>query len=328
MFDKKDYVYAVYKEKSFTAAAAKLYVSQPCLSAAIKKIEQQIGHPLFERRTGDLTPTKIGYEYLACAEKIMKIEDSFIQVLEDINNLKAGDIRIGATNYGCSYVLPLIVEDFSKRYPNVAISIYEANSLELEKMLQNERIDLIIDSYDSTDDRFEYTALSEEKILLAVPASFPCNADAQELCAQTDDLYYGRIKAEQLPQIDLSRFRGEKFILLKTGNSMYQHAQNAFEVCAFQPNITFRLDQLSTSFRLTASGSGLCFVPDIMFKTHRYNEDVVFYNIKGAGGRMLYAVNNPNNRKTAAVQKFISVACSVMKRISQREPFKQESKED
>jgi DNA-binding transcriptional LysR family regulator len=40
MFDKKEYVYAVYKEKSFTAAAAKLYVSQPCLSAAIKKIEQ------------------------------------------------------------------------------------------------------------------------------------------------------------------------------------------------------------------------------------------------------------------------------------------------
>ena len=84
MFDKKEYVYAVYKEKSFTAAASKLFVSQPCLSAAIKKTEQQIGLPLFERRTGDLTPTKIGYEYLACAEKIMAIERSFADMLEDI----------------------------------------------------------------------------------------------------------------------------------------------------------------------------------------------------------------------------------------------------
>ena len=327
MFDKKDYVYAVYKEKSFTAAAAKLYVSQPCLSAAIKKIEQQIGRPLFERRTGDLTPTRIGYEYLACAQKIMEIEDSFAQMLEDINNLKAGDIRIGGTNYGCSYVLPLIVEEFSKLYPNVDISIYEANSLELEKMLQNERIDLIIDSYDTTDDRFEYTALSEEKILLAVPAFLACNADSQELFAQTDDLYYGRIKAEQLPQIDLLRFQEEKFILLKPGNSMHQHAQNAFDACCFRPNVTFRLDQLSTSFRLTASGNGLCFVPDIMFKTHLYNEDVVFYNIKGAGGRTLYAINSHNNRTTTAVQKFKAVARSVMKQISQREPFKQD-KED
>ena len=327
MFDKKDYVYAVYKEKSFTAAAAKLYVSQPCLSAAIKKIEQQIGRPLFERRTGDLTPTRIGYEYLACAQKIMEIEDSFAQMLEDINNLKAGDIRIGGTNYGCSYVLPLIVEEFSKLYPNVDISIYEANSLELEKMLQNERIDLIIDSYDTTDDRFEYTALSEEKILLAVPAFLACNADGQELFAQTDDLYYGRIKAEQLPQIDLLRFQEEKFILLKPGNSMHQHAQNAFDACCFRPNVTFRLDQLSTSFRLTASGNGLCFVPDIMFKTHLYNEDVVFYNIKGAGGRTLYTINSHNNRTTTAVQKFKAVARSVMKQISQREPFKQDKEE-
>ncbi len=327
MFDKKEYVYAVYKEKSFTAAAAKLYVSQPCLSAAIKKIEQQIGRPLFERRTGDLTPTKIGYEYLACALKMMEIEDSFAQMLEDINNLKAGDIRIGGTNYVCSYVLPLIVGEFSKLYPNVDISIYEANSVELEKMLQNERIDLIIDSYDTTDDRFEYTALTAEKILLAVPAALPCNADSQELFAQTDDLYYGRIKAEQLPQIDLSRFQGEKFILLKTGNSMYQHAKCAFDACDFQPNVTFRLDQLSTSFRLTASGNGLCFVPDIMFKTHLYNEDVVFYHIKGAGSRTLYAVNSHNNHATTAVQKFKTVAWSVMQQISQREPSKQ-NKED
>ena len=88
-----------------------------------------------------------------------------------------------------------------------------------------------------------------------------------------------------------------------------------------------RQAQLSTSFRLTASGNGLCFVPDIMFKTHLYNEDVVFYNIKGAGGRTLYVINSHNNRTTTAVQKFKAVARSVMKQISQREPFKQNKEE-
>lgn len=318
MFDKKEYVYAVYKEKSFTAAAAKLYVSQPCLSAAIKKIEQQIGHPLFERRTGDLTPTKIGYEYLACAEKMMEIEASFSQTLEDVNNLKAGDIRIGGTNYVCSYLLPLIVSEFSKLYPNVDISIYEANSVELEKMLLNDRIDLLIDSYDTKDDRLEYTALAAEKILLVVPTVLSCNSQSQGLFAQADDLYYGRIKAEELPEIDLSCFQNERFILLKNGNSMYKHAQSAFDACDFQPNVNYRLDQLSTSFRLTASGNGLCFAPDIMFKAHRYNEDVVFYNVKGAGGRTLYAASSISNHATIAVQKFKAVAWNVMQQISQR----------
>ncbi|MBQ7319955.1 MAG: LysR family transcriptional regulator [Clostridia bacterium] len=318
MFDKKEYVYAVYKEKSFTAAAAKLYVSQPCLSAAIKKIEQQIGRPLFERRTGDLTPTRIGYEYLACAQKIMEIEAAFSQKLDDINNMKAGDIRIGGTNYVCSYVLPLIVSEFSKLYPNVEISIYEANSVELEKMLQGDKIDLIIDSYDTKDDRLEYTALAAESILLAVPAAYPCNDGKQALYARADDLYYGRIHADQMPQIDLSLFQNEKFILLKRGNSMYKHAQSVFDVNGFSPNVNFRLDQLSTSFRLTASGNGLCFVPDIMFKTHLYSEDVVFYNIKGAGSRTLYAANHQNNHGVAAVQKFKATAWDVMQRISRR----------
>jgi DNA-binding transcriptional LysR family regulator len=203
MFDKKEYVYAVYMEKSFTAAAAKLYVSQPCLSAAIKKIEQQIGRPLFERRTGDLTPTKIGYEYLACAQKMMEIEAGFSRLLDDINNMKMGDIRIGGTNYVCSYILPLIVSRFSALYPGVDLSIYEANSIELEKMLQNDRVDLIIDSYDTKDDRFEYTALAAEKILLAVPAAHACNTGNRALYAQADELYDGRIAAEQLQEIDL-----------------------------------------------------------------------------------------------------------------------------
>lgn len=318
MFDKKEYVYAVYKEKSFTAAAAKLYVSQPCLSAAIKKIEQQIGRPLFERRTGDLTPTKIGCEYLACAEKMMEIEASFSQMLDDINNMKAGDIRIGGTNYVCSYILPLIVSEFSALYPNVDISIYEANSVELEKMLQNERIDLIIDSYDTKDEQLEYTALAAEKILLAVPSKYTCNEGNESLYARSDDLYEGRVDAEQLPEIDLSMFQNEKFILLKSGHSMYKHAESAFAACGFVPNVNFRLDQLSTSFRLTASGNGLCFVPDIMFKTHLYHEDVVFYNVRGAGSRTLYAANRRGNYNVAAIQKFKATAWSVMQHLSER----------
>jgi DNA-binding transcriptional LysR family regulator len=318
MFDKKDYVYAVYKEKSFTAAAAKLYVSQPCLSAAIKKLEQQIGRRLFERRTGDLTPTKIGYEYIACTEKIMEVEASFAQMLDDIKNMKAGYIRIGGTNYVCSYVLPLIVSEFSKLYPNVDISIYEANSVELEKMLQNDRIDLIIDSYDTQDDRWEYTALATEHILLAVPTSLAGNNNAEGLFAKADDLYYGRIRADELPKINLTRFQNEKFILLKGGNSMYKHAQTAFEISNVEPSVNFRLDQLSTSFRLTASGNGLCFVPDIMFKTHLYREDVLFYNIEGAGTRTLYAANRRSDHTAAVIKKFKETAWNIMQEISQR----------
>ena len=319
MFDKKEYIYAVYKEKSFTAAANKLFVSQPCLSAAVKKTEQQIGLPLFERRTGDLTPTKIGYEYLACAEKIMAIERSFADMLEDINNMKAGSIRVGGTNYVCSYVLPIIASDFSKLYPNIEISIYEANSIELEKMLRSDKIDLVIDSYDMLDDHLEYKALAAEKILLAVPTSCECNAKTAEFSARAEDIYYGKVDLDSLPELDLSQFQDEKFILLKSGNSMYKHAQAVFDTCNFVPSVSFQLDQLSTSFRLSASGNGLCFVTDTMFKTHLYHEDVLLYNVKGAGSRTLYAANSYHNHIVSVIQHFKSVAQDVMRKFSHQE---------
>jgi DNA-binding transcriptional LysR family regulator len=316
MFDKKEYVYAVYKEKSFTAAAEKLYLSQPCLSAAIKKTEQQIGLPLFERRTGDLTPTKIGYEYLACAEKIMAIERSFAEMLEDINNMKTGGIRVGGGNYVCSYILPMIASEFSKLYPNIEISIHEASSIELEKMLKNNKIDLVIDSYDSIDEHLDHKALAAEKILLAVPASNRCNtAENVKYAVRPEDIYYGKVDLQTLPTVDLTHFQNEKFILLKSGHSMHKHAQTLFDAYEFVPSVSFRLDQLNTSFRLAASGNGLCFVTDIMFKTHLYQDDVLLYNIKGAGNRTLYAANNRGSHTTAVIQKFKDVAWEIMQRL-------------
>lgn len=315
MFDKKEYVYAVYKEKSFTAAAEKLYLSQPCLSAAIKKTEQQIGLPLFERKPGGLTPTRIGYEYLACAEKIMDIEQSFISMLDDINGLKAGSIRIGSATYICSYVLPAIVSHFSKQYPNIDISIYEANSLELEKMLRNEKIDLMIDSFDDIDEQFDSTPLIGETILLAVPAACRCNANNLEYAVRAEDIYYGRVDVNSLPELDLLHFQDEKFILLKSGHNMYQHAQAAFDAAGFVPSVSFRLDQLNTSFRLVTTGNGLCFVTDTMFKTHLHNDDVVFYRVKGAGTRTMYAANNRQSHSAVIIQKFKEIAWNVMQHL-------------
>ncbi len=274
MFEKKNYIYTVYKEKNLTTAAEKLFVTQPCLSAAIKHVEKMIGMPLFERRTKDWTPTRIGYEYLACAEKIMEIESRFAENIENIHALQSGGIRIGGTNYVCSYILPVIANIFSQTYSGIDISISEASSVELVKMLRDDRIDLIIDSYDSTDGHYEFQELTAETILLAVPITCASYAQTKDFCISAADIYHGTASAADLPEMDLSWFSDEKFILLKRGNSMYKHATAAFDACGFVPKIGYQLDQLSTSFRLAVSGNSICFVTDTMFKTHLYQEDV------------------------------------------------------
>ena len=110
MFRKARYVYSVYKEGSFTAASEKLYISQPCLSKAIKDIEDEIGGALFERNGHGVKPTELGVLYLKTAEDIIRLEDEFKGILQSDETLKGGSVRIGATHYMISYILPFVID--------------------------------------------------------------------------------------------------------------------------------------------------------------------------------------------------------------------------
>jgi len=313
MFKKMEYIYAVYKEQSFTRAAEKLYISQPCLSAAIKKTEEEIGAPLFERRYSSVRPTRIGYEYIAAAEKIMGIEQDFAAMLGDMGRVEWGEVSVGGSNYVASYILPNIVSEFGRLYPKINVDIIETDSLELTKMLDGEELDLIIDSFDSRDLNREYYPLIKEKILLAVPAASPCNIGLEKYRITPDDIFDGKVDIENMSQISIEHFREEQFVLLKYGNSMYRHATSTFAECGFVPKVSFRLDQLMTAYRLAVSGNGACFVSDTMFKSHRFTDEIFLYNVEGAGERMLYVAKNRSRHTSPAMEKFIDIAHTTVK---------------
>ena len=85
----KEYIYAVYQEKSFSKAAKKLYVSQPWLSATVKKAEQELGLPLFDRSTNPISLTKAGRYYIERIEQIMAIETEMEGRFKELQNRTA-----------------------------------------------------------------------------------------------------------------------------------------------------------------------------------------------------------------------------------------------
>ncbi len=304
MFRKMDYVYTVYKEKSFTKAAEKLYISQPCLSAAIKKIEDEIGQPLFERRYSSVKPTKIGLEYIEATEKMLEIQRDFELKLKDSNRLEFGKINIGGTNYVTSYIIPHIISKFSKLYPKIEINLIEAKSVELKKMLDNEDIDLLIDSFDSEGSTQECFPLLEEKIMIAVPKSFKCNNGLGKYQMTTENISCHLHKSP----VSIKHFKDEKFILLKNGNNMYKHASSIFHQAGITPEISFKLDQLSTSYSLAASECGICFITDTVFKYRKCTDDIFIYNLEEVAKRMLYVVKKKKRFCSHAMTKFIELS--------------------
>ena len=93
MFQSKDYIYEIYRCGSFSAAARNLYITQPAISIAVKKEEQELGQPIFERSSSRLLLTDAGRAYIDAVEKLHRIEDDLKVYCNDLSNLKTGALR-------------------------------------------------------------------------------------------------------------------------------------------------------------------------------------------------------------------------------------------
>lgn len=135
MFSNMNYVYEVYKEGSFSKAAEKLFISQPALSATVKKVEKKIGTPLFDRSRSPVRLTECGRKYIKIVEKIMEMEEEFAGYVSNLNELSTGSLSVGGTYLFAAYIFPGIFKKFQEMYPNVELRLIEGHTSQLEKKL-------------------------------------------------------------------------------------------------------------------------------------------------------------------------------------------------
>ena len=112
----------------------------------VKRIENRIGSPIFDRSTKPLQLTEVGEHYIQAIEKIMDIENNLENFIRDLGDLKTGTLNIGGSNFFSSWVLPSLIADFSQKFPNIQISLVEESSANLSLLLQAGKLDLMIDN--------------------------------------------------------------------------------------------------------------------------------------------------------------------------------------
>lgn len=308
MFQKYKYVLAVYQEGSFTKAAARLYISQPSLSVAIRNIEKKIGVPLFERCGTAVRLTDAGKAYVEAAQNMQFAEDAFTKQLEDLNGLQTGKIVVGCSNYLTSDVLPQLVSQFRNQYPGVEITLIEANSIHLREMLNDEEVDLVIDNFESFADTYALCPLIDEQILLCVPEDRRVNHSLKKFGIRPEDIYTKSARVEKALPLDISAFREEPFVLLKSGNDMCDRAMGIFASSSVEANVVFSVDQLNTSYALAESGLGACFITDTFFKYRKHTTDTVLYKLDHVlAKRTLHIAHKKGRYSTKAMQEFIRI---------------------
>lgn len=279
MFQGMYYVYEVYKEQSFSKAAKNLYISQPSLSAAIKKAEKKIGFPIFDRSSNPIRLTELGREYIRSIEIIMDVENGFQNYVHDMQDMRSGSVSIGGTNFYASYVLPPLLSRFAEKYPHIQVNLIEAYTTNLTDMLFSGTLDLLIDNQVMDPAIYGKRFFCEEHLLLAVPSHFASNQAVRNYALTASDIRNNCHLNSRIPPIQLEIFQNDPFLLLKSGNDTRTRADKICHHAHFTPNVRFELEQQITAYNLSRCGMGISFCGDTLICHVPEDQHLVYYKL-------------------------------------------------
>lgn len=302
-----EYVYAIYTEKSFTRAAERLYISQPSLSSTIKKLEKSLGFPIFERCGKEIKPTPLGEKYMKAIEEILIIKSNLENEIDDLLQLRKGNITLGSTSFIVSNVLPDSLKEFRKKYPGIEIKVVVEQSTILHEKFENGQIDILVDNATTMNPDISYIPLIKERILLGVPEKFKTNKQYRDYQLSADKITGNFSDYDNLPKIDICKFSEEEFILLNSGNKMRQIARKIFTEGRITPKVSFELDQLTTAISFAENGFGICFLTDTILKYGNTYKNMVFYQPDtNFSDRRLYVMYRNNRHLSSAGNEFVN----------------------
>ena len=135
---------SVAKNLSFTKASQELFISQPAITKHIQELETMYQTRLFERMGNKILLTDAGRLLLEHCEKILEDYGRLEYEMNLLRNEHTGELRLGASTTIAQYVLPPLLARFIEKFPQVSLSLFSGNSSEVEKALQEHRIDLAL----------------------------------------------------------------------------------------------------------------------------------------------------------------------------------------
>ncbi len=167
------YIVALAEQKNFRKASEKCFVSQPTLSVAIKKLEEELEVTLFERKKSEVIITPIGQQIIQLAQSILEQTDEIKKIAQDEKQNGESELKIGIIYTIAPYLLPKLIPAFQAVAPHVHLIIEENFTHVLAQKLQTGAIDMAILSLPFSDPGIEIETIYDEPFVAAVPKQHP-----------------------------------------------------------------------------------------------------------------------------------------------------------
>lgn len=307
MFTLKDYVLEICKTGNFSQAAANLYISQPSLSASIRRLEQRIGEPLFDRSVHPVRLTSCGEAYLQSAQMIAAAEERFTAFVEGYSNCQTGSLVLGGSNMNVSFTLPKLLKRFRKEYPMIHVHVVEGNIDDLKQQLLEGKLDFVVDSGQVDTNRFHISPYVPENLLLSIPAEFSCNEALTDYVMTSADILEGKHVSPEQSILPLEKVKDIPFVFPTPETDTYKRSVQLCQKAGFSPNIILSFHQQATVFHTNNAGMGAAFVSDMLIKNAFPKPDMCYYKVGGSESfRHIGFFRKKEKRMTPAMQAFLA----------------------
>ena len=259
-----EYLLAIEKTGSLSAAGRLLKVSQPTLTVFVQGLEQQLGAALFRREGRCLVPTAQGQVLLNAAREIVAVKEQTYQTIHRLTHRQSSRIVIGATPLRGSLMVAQVFPAFNRRFPDVELVIREGYTRDIKDWVQRGQVDCALSSYISGEEGFENIATMKEEIVAAVPGFHPMAAMARE-------------RGDALPCVDIRCFADSPFVLMAEGNTARAVYDRIMEKEGLRPTEVFETNNLLVLCRMVGQGMGVALIPASSMQKNR--EDTVYFSI-------------------------------------------------
>ncbi len=281
------YVLTLAHEGSFSKAADTLNISQPSLSQYIKKIEREIGQPLFDRTNGEVRITDAGCVYIEAGQKILDIEHQMANSFADLSANKTGSLIIGAAPYRAAGMLPAIARAFRKRHPGMHLIVREGTTAELAEGMEHGEYDLALTLLPLDGRLFQYEKVMEEELILAVPSSLRP--------IPTID-----VPERKYPAIDAKVLDDQSMVMLTDTQFMQKQLESLALDLGLRLRTAAVVKSLEAQIEMVKAGVGMALMPSGIVRFCAGSE-VAFYSFRQPLPKREVVVMWRRNRKLSKV---------------------------
>lgn len=293
------YVYEVYRSKSVSAAAKKLYISQPALSAAIKKAEKELGAPIFNRKTLPFSLTPEGKAYIDTVEKIMQAERQMHEKIQDLSRIDGGSLTI-ATSTNLSYnIIPKICELLREKYPHIEISIVATNTPKLGSMLGDKTADIVFLPSEHSAPGYKTVPLLKEKFIIAIRKSYN---NIEHLLPYACS--YDEIISENYPEekqiTNMSLFKETEFVHCPPNSNIYSKRRLLLKDMELSPYINTSSVSPYLHYNMMLSGVGAFLTTNADLATMPSTDKCLFFVLNIPDAAQTFSLAYDSNESTPA----------------------------